>query len=73
MHGTMDYIGSCREVEVWISGPVGGSSAETPHGHFGPLILYDHSEMGGGPAAITCHLHQTGLTADPSAHMWYFA
>ena len=22
----------------------------------------------GGPAAITCHLHQIGLTADPSAH-----
>ncbi len=25
-------------------GPVGGSSAETPHGHFGALILYDPGE-----------------------------
>ena len=25
----------------------------------------------GGPAAITCHLHQTGLNADPSATLFY--
>ena len=30
----------------WIFWPVGGSSAETPHGHFGALILYDLDEWG---------------------------
>ncbi len=41
---TLSSIHECGSVLLtgfFIFWPVGGSSAETPHGHFGPLILYD--------------------------------
>ncbi len=45
---------------------VGGSSAETPHGHFRALILYDHDRW--GAILLVCHLHQLVSTAAQSAH-----
>ena len=35
-------------------GPVGGSSAETPHGHFGALILYDPGGWGAPQQQSQC-------------------
>ncbi len=44
--------------------PVGGSSAETSHGHFGALILNDPGEWGVPQQHCLCHLHQLVSTAD---------
>ncbi len=58
-----------REI-FFIFWPVGGSSPETLHGHFEPLILYDHTGEGRPSSNLCVPPPPTGLADTPSGQSW---